>query len=98
MQIDLSDLVRLGHEFDSGSIANAGPDTAADVHAQCRLCGTVFRFENPMRRAGASAEWRLSDESRRDLEHSCHSRRALMLQHYSRIRSLIDEKQGRFRS
>ncbi len=94
----MSELARFGHEFDGGSIANAGPDATADVHAQCRLCGTVFRFENPMRRAGASAEWRLADESRRDLEHSCHSRRALMLQHDSRIRSLIDEKEGRFRS
>ncbi len=98
MPVDLSGLVRLGHEFDSVGITDAGPDASADLLAKCRLCGTTFRFENPRRRARVSAEWRLADESRRDLEPSCHSKRALMLQHYSRIRSLIDEKQGRLQS
>lgn len=99
---DFSKLASLGHDCDDADIETAGPNAPMlgpiNARVQCRLCGTVVWFENPTWRLGGPAQWRLEDESKRHLDQSCHSRRALMLQHYSRIRSLIDEKQGRFRS
>jgi hypothetical protein len=94
--VDIDGLAHLGHDFEVGTVEITAPEASVQVHAHCRLCGEAFRIERVTHKLWPSMRWRLAEESRHQMDQPCHSRRALMLQHYSRIRSLIDEKQGNF--
>jgi len=98
MPVEIEELAHLGHDFEVGTVEVTEPDAPVQVHAYCRLCGAAFRIESAPSPRWPWVGWRLADEYRLYLELPCHSRRALVLQHYSRIRSLIDEKEGRIQS
>jgi len=92
--IEIDELAYLGHQFGIATVELAGPGGTVHVLANCRLCGMAFEIERATRQPWPWAQWQLVEESSTDAE-PCHSRRALMLQNYSRIRSLIDQKYER---
>ena len=89
--IEIDELAYLGHQFEIATVEIAAPGESAQVHAHCRLCGMAFRIERATRQPWPWAQWQLVDETRSHADQLCHSRRALMLQNYSRIRSLLDQ-------
>jgi len=98
MPVDIEELAHLGHQFAVATVEIAAPEASVQVHAHCRRCGVAFRIENATRWPWPWVQWRLADESGHHPDQPCHSRRALMPRHYSRIRSLIDQKQERVQS
>ena len=98
MPVDIEELAHLGHQFEIATVEIAAPEASVQVHAHCRLCGVTFRIESATRHPWPWVQWQLADESEPHPDQPCHSMRALMLQHYSRIRSLIDHKQERVQS
>ena len=93
--VDIRELAHLGHQFEIATVEIAAPGASVRVQAHCRLCGVTFRIESAARQPWPWMQWRLADQSGHHPDQPCHSRRALMLQHYSRIRSLIDQRQER---
>ncbi len=97
--VDIDELAYLGHRFEVATVEVPAPEASVQVHAHCRLCGATFRIERATRQPWPWVRWQLADDSGAGHpDQPCHSRRALMLQHYSRIRSLIDQKQARVQS
>lgn len=96
--VDIDGLAHLGHQLEVATVEIAAPEASVKVHAHCRLCGLAFQIERATRQPWPWVQWQLADGSGDHPDQSCHGRRALMLQHYSRIRSLIDRKQERVQS
>jgi hypothetical protein len=95
--VEIDELAYLGHHFEIATVEVPAPGASVQVHAHCRLCGMAFQIERATRQPWPWTQWQLADGSQHP-DQPCHSRRALMLQNYSRIRSLIDEKDARVES
>jgi|SRR5271163_298387 len=90
--VDIEELAYLGHQFEIATVEIPAPDAPVQVHAHCRLCGMAFRIERATRQPWPWTQWELAEESQHYVDEPCHSRRALMLQHYSRVRTMINQK------
>jgi len=96
--IDIDGLAHLGHRFEVATVEIAAPDAPVQVRAHCRLCGLAFQIERATREPWPWMQWQLVDDSGDYPDKFCHSRRALMLQHYSRFRSMFDRRPERVES
>ncbi|MGD0076055.1 MAG: hypothetical protein ABSD31_17195 [Candidatus Binataceae bacterium] len=97
--VDIEGLTHLGHQFEVATVEIATPEAAVQVRAHCRLCGLAVQIERATRQPWPWVQWQLVEESAE--EHRgffCHNRRALMLQQYSRFRSLFERKPERVQS
>ena len=93
--IEIDELAYLGHQFELGTVELAGPGGTVHVLAHCRMCEMAFEIERATRQPWPWTQWQLVEEASGEAQQPCHSRRALMLQNYSRIRSLIHERHER---
>ncbi len=97
--VDIDGLTHLGHQFEVATVEIAAPEASVQVRAHCRLCGLAVQIERAAHQPWPWVQWQLVSESAEEhRDYFCHAKRALMLQQYSRFRSLFERKQERVQS